>query len=144
MSPLLFKKACVVFISTKITGLKTVFSPWFPHSIFEHLIFKKLSIPTHLALGQIILRLFSEQLTGYMQSNPLGTAGSLRASGVNKRAHVQWWGRRDGPSQPGGHQQGVTWFNDPIRGAGPASWSLHIDSVVVLSQTLTAWYYLGL
>ena len=85
MSPLLFKKACVVFISTKITGLKTVLSPWFPYSIFEHLIFKKLSFQKSLALVQIILRLFSEQHTGYMQSNPLGTAGSLRASGVNKR-----------------------------------------------------------
>lgn len=72
--------------------------------------------------------------TCYIHGNPLGTAGSLRASGVNKRAaaHTLRWCRRDGPSQPGGRQRGVTWFN----GARPASWSLNINIVVLLCLNL--------
>lgn len=73
--------------------------------------------------GQISSSLFTEH------DNPQGTAGSLRASAVNKRAaaHLQWWCRRDGPSQTGGRQQGVTWFNGPNNEARPASRSLHTD-----------------
>lgn len=65
--------------------------------------------PQNVALGQITRRLFAEH-TCYIRGNPLGTAGSFMASGVNKRAaaHMQGWCRRDGPSQPGGRQQGVT------------------------------------
>lgn len=64
--------------------------------------------PQNLAFRQITRRLFTEH-TCYICDNPLGTAGSLRASGVNKRvaAHMHRWCGRDAPSQPGGRQQGV-------------------------------------
>lgn len=49
------------------------------------------------------------QHSHYIWDCPLGIVGSFRASGVNKRAgvHMQRWGKRKGPSKPGGCQQGV-------------------------------------
>lgn len=81
-----------------------------------------LTVHKDLALGQTTSSPFTEH-TCCICGNPLGTAGSLRASAVNKRApaHMQWWCRREGWTitarwSPAG----------PNNEAGPASWSSRV------------------